>query len=327
MSDSLRLAAIDIGTVTTRMVVADVSNGRIVEVDRSTDITHLGEGLTASGVLAPAALRRVDDVIARYAIRMAELDVTGVLAVATSASRDASNAAEFVDMLERRGVHPEVIDGIREATLTFRGATLGRDASDVLVNDIGGGSTELIFGASGSSESSAGLAAVPALVRSVDVGSRRITELYLHSDPITQAELTAARRFVAGELRSHLDALVRQPREVISVAGTATTLAAIVQEMEVYDSARIDGFRLNGSDISDLLEHLASLTLEQRSSVIGLHPGRAGVIVAGTLILETLLALAGVDSTLVSEQDILYGILLEAYERAVGSTGAPGVGT
>lgn len=306
-----RLAAIDIGTVTVRLLVADVGPGSIVEVQRSTDIIHLGEGLTASGVLSSAAIARVDAVIAEYAARMREAGVESVTAVATSASRDAANAGELLAALEARRVRLLVIDGAREAALSFRGATWGLDGERVLVDDIGGGSTELVLGEAAAIDGSR-----PARIecaRSIDVGSRRVTESYLPSDPPTAAELEAAREKVAIELRPFFDALKERSRLLVSVAGTATTLSAIRMGLVKYDAARVHGSRLGGQDVSDILEQLAVLPLQHRLRVPGLHPGRAPVIVAGALILETVMALAGVDSTLVSEHDILYGMLLQAY--------------
>lgn len=306
-----RLAAVDIGTITVRLLVADVGPDSITEVERSTDITHLGEGLTASGILSPAAIARVDDVIAGYAARMRELGVESVTAIATSASRDAENVSELLSALEAHKIHPIVIDGAREAALSFRGATWGLDAERVLVDDIGGGSTELVLGETAWIDGVRQVKIESA--RSVDVGSRRVTEAYLASDPPTAEELEAAREKVATELRTFFDALKERPSLLVSVAGTATTLSAIHMGLADYDSKRVHGSHLGGQDVSDILEQLAALPLQERMRIPGLHPERAPVIVAGALILESVMALAGVDSTLVSEHDILYGMLLEAY--------------
>ena len=316
MNDSAtprRLAAIDIGTVTTRLLVADVSEDRVSEVVRSTDITHLGEGLTQTGRLGDAAMARVSEVIARYADEMERAGVEHVTALATSASRDAENAAEFVALLARHGIVPEVIAGAREANLAFMGATYDVECERVLVADLGGGSTEVILGSSGIED---GVRTQDIEVaRSIDVGSKRLTEMFLASDPPTRGELEEARSFAAQGFRSYFDGLKERPEEMIAVAGTATSLSAIKQELAVYDSSRVHHSCLSGSDLSDLLEMLAALPLERRKEVIGLDPGRAPVIVAGTLILETLVGMAGLDSTLVSEHDILYGILLDTYRE------------
>lgn len=310
MSRVRRLAAIDIGTVTTRLLIADVGEDSIAEVERSTDITQLGAGLTATGRLADDAIERVAAVIGRYAEAIRARGVEHVTALATSAARDAANGDRFVARLTELGVTPRIIGGDREAELSFLGATWGREGDDLLVVDCGGGSTELIVGGIDPRRTPA---AVIDAARSVDVGSRRMTELFLHSDPPTRTELDAARAWAADELRGFFERLDRRPREAIGLAGTVTSLAAIRMELAVYDSARVHGFELSGSDLSDLLEMLAALPLARRREVVGLHPERAGVIVAGTLILETALALAGLDRLVVSEHDLLYGILLDTY--------------
>lgn len=311
MRVSRRLAAIDIGTVTTRLLVADVSDDGIVEVDRSTDITHLGEGLASSGHLSEGAMHRVSEVIGGYAETMRSLGVERFQALATSASRDAANSERFVAMLVSRGVEPTIIDGQREAELAFWGATAERSGEGMLVVDCGGGSTELVMGdvTAGGALREAHITAA----RSIDVGSRRMTERFLHGDPPTRNEIAEARGWAAEELRGYFELLDQRPKQVIGLAGTATSLAAIRLQLEVYDSAAVHGYELSGADIADAVEHLASLPLDARRHVKGLHPERAGVIVAGALIFETILALSGLDSMVVSEHDILYGILLDTY--------------
>jgi len=311
MSVGRRLAAIDIGTVTTRLLVADVAPESIVEVGRSTDITQLGEGLTASGRLSDEAIERVVAVVRGYVATMEELEVEHYSALATSASRDAANGGEFARRLEAEGVPLQIISGAREAELSFLGATAQRTGEGLLVVDCGGGSTELISG-SVAFEAGERVGHIDS-ARSIDVGSRRMTELFLHSDPPTRSELEEARTWAVSELRGYFDRLDERPREVIGLAGTATSLAAIELGLEYYDPARVHGFELSGSQLSGLLEMLAVLPLEKRRRVAGLHPERAGVIVAGTLIFETVLALAGLDRLVVSEHDLLYGILLDTY--------------
>jgi len=328
MSTPRRLAAIDIGTVTTRLLVADVTDDGVVEVARSTDITHLGEGLSATGRLSDAAMERVSQVIARYAELMAEHRVERFSAMATSASRDAENSGEFMALLAAHGIEPLVIPGDVEARLSFVGATSGMQAEeDLLVVDLGGGSTELILG----NVVDEGGARTSEIVkaRSIDVGSRRVTELFLHSDPPTTAELAEARDWVVNKLRPYFDGLRDRPQLMVALAGTATTLSAIRQELEIYDPVLVHCSCLSGSDLADLVELLGAMPLAERLGVTGLDPGRATVIVAGALILESVVALAGLDSTVVSEHDILYGILLETYddlrEGRSGSEQAPSV--
>ena len=310
-----RLAAIDIGTVTTRLLIADVTSTIVTEVERSCDITHLGRGLTTSGRLSGEAMRDVAAVIGRYAAIIADAGATGVVAIATSASRDARNAGEFLAMLERTGIRPEVIEGSREALLSFTGATFGLEAVRVLVDDIGGGSTELVRGRISEETGER----VVELARSIDVGSRRLTEMFLHSDPPAAVETQAAREYARDMLRPYFDTPSERPELLVSVAGTATSLAAIRMEMAVYDPAMVHGYVLSGHDVAGMTERLAAMPLAQRREMIGLHPGRASVIVAGAMILEAIMELSGADSTMVSERDILYGILLDAYESGAGA--------
>lgn len=306
-----RLAAVDIGTVTTRLLVADLEDGAIEEVARSTDITQLGEGLSATGALAPEAIERVVRVIAGYVETMQELGVERYTAVATSASRDASNGEQFAAALLGVGLELSIIDGAREAELSFLGATVQLRGEGLLVVDCGGGSTELVAGdvvGEGATRESAIVSA-----RSIDVGSRRMTDLFFTDDPPSRAQIEQARAWATAEMRGYFDRLDERPRAMIALAGTATSLAAIHLGLEVYDAARVHGYELSGSDVADLFETLAAMPLARRKEVVGLHPERAGVIVAGTLILETVLALAGLDAMVVSEHDLLYGILLDTY--------------
>lgn len=312
MSEPRRIAAIDIGTVTMRLLVADVSAERIDEVVRCTDITHLGEGAASSGRLSADALDRVATVAARYADLIALHRAETVTAYATSASRDAANGDELERVLAEAGIAVEIISGEREARLSFAGATWSSAGEGLLVVDVGGGSTELVFGYA---EAVGGGARVTDIevMRSIDVGSRRLTEAFLHSDPPTPGELATARSHIAECLRPFFDALRAKPRAMFSLAGAATSLSAINLGLSEYDSERVHLSCLTGPQLADLVGMLAGMPLARRREVVGLHPDRAPVIVAGALIIETALALAGLDSTVVSEHDILYGILLETF--------------
>lgn len=312
--DSARIAAIDIGTVTCRLLVADVSPDNLTEVVRTTDITHLGEDLTTTGRLSDAAIARVRGTVAEYVGDIERHGVEAVTAVATSASRDAENGAELVAALAEVGIVPQIIGGDTEARLSFLGATWSVTGEGLLVVDVGGGSTELILGSSTAEDDEPRTAEIETM-RSVDVGSRRITELFLHSDPPTPRELDEARGYIATELRQFFDAVRTRPRTMISLAGAATTFSAIALEMAEYDAAAVHLSCLTGPQLSDTIAMLASLPLERRREVVGLHPDRAAVIIGGGLVIETVLALAGLDSTLVSEHDILYGILLDTYRE------------
>jgi exopolyphosphatase/guanosine-5'-triphosphate,3'-diphosphate pyrophosphatase len=311
MSAPVRIAAIDIGTVTTRLLVGDVADGRIDEVFRSTDITHLGEGLTQTGSLSADAMRRVADVLSRYAEKIAQLGAVASEAVATSASRDAANGDDFMELAASRGIAVRIISGDVEARLSFAGATSSLEGEGLLVVDVGGGSTELVLGSSGDADATE---AAIETARSIDVGSRRVTEMFLHADPPTPAEMDAAREWIAGELRVYFDALRGKPQRMIALAGAATTLAAIHMEMAEYDAKRVHGSVLSGSDLAEITDMLARLPLARRRDVVGLHPDRAPVIIGGCLVLESALALAGLGEFTVSEHDILYGILLDTYD-------------
>ncbi|MBI5232294.1 MAG: Ppx/GppA family phosphatase [Coriobacteriales bacterium] len=308
-----RIGAIDIGTVTVRLLIADVTANSIEPVVRSTDITHLGEGLTQTGRLSDAAMARVAGVVGRYADQISTAGVDACTAIATSASRDATNGEDFLGLLAAEGIEPQIIDGDREARLAFLGATHGLTGRGLLVVDLGGGSTELVVGdvveCDGRREESI------AAARSIDVGSKRVTEIILHGDPPTPSELDAARTWIADEIRPYFDALRQPPTAMFAVAGTATTLSAIKLGMAVYDPDRIHGSRLTRRDLAELLSMLAVLPLDERKHVVGLDPGRAPVIVAGALELETVLALAGLDSATTSEHDILHGILVDTWRR------------
>lgn len=304
-----RSAAIDIGTVSTRLLVADVSgDGTVTEVVRRTVVTHLGEDLTSTGRLADAAMARVSGVVQGFLRDCAGLEVDRILAIATSAARDATNGEVLLDRLDALGVRPEIVTGAREARLSFTGATYALDDEDILVADLGGGSTELILGSVSDTDGCRSIDIEAA--RSIDVGSRRVTELFLASDPPAAGELADAGTWVVEQMRPFFDSLRRRPRSLVALAGTATTLSAIRQGLVEYDPARVHGSLLSGADLAALKEELASMSLAKRTAVVGLDPGRAPVIVAGALILETVLGLAGLDSVTVSEHDILYGMVL-----------------
>ena len=305
-----RYAAIDIGTVTCRMLVADVAaDGAITELAKEYAITNLGEGVDASGLLSRAAMDRVLAAVDRYLVVRDALAEPGrpvtTIAMATSATRDAANGAEFAALLAERGVTLAVIPGQREAALSFLGASSGFPGEDVAVVDIGGGSTEVVAGRAG---------AEPAMARSFDVGCWRMTERFLASDPPTAAERAAARAWAHDEMAPYfadLRAAVGVGR-MVAVAGTATTVVSVREAMASYDSARVHRAFVSVADLRAVAERLEGLPLAERERVVGLDPGRAPVIVAGMVILEEVLALMGLPGFTVSESDILDGMVLEA---------------
>ena len=306
-----RYAAIDIGTVTCRMLVADIDEeGLLRELDREYAITNLGEGVDASGVLKLEAMSRVLDVVARYQEVLSDFERSGrpvrVTAVATSAARDARNAGEFERLLAERGIELAVIPGSREAALSFAGASCDFLGERLLVVDIGGGSTEAVAGRAGGD---------PVRARSFDIGCRRVTEKFLASDPPSGQELERARQWTREGMRPFFEELRASGfflDRLVAVAGTATTVVAVRERMRVYDTARVHKALVTRTDLDAVSERLQSVALSERERIVGLDPGRAPVIVAGMVILQTVLDLAGVDSFTVSESDILHGIVLDA---------------
>jgi exopolyphosphatase / guanosine-5'-triphosphate,3'-diphosphate pyrophosphatase len=302
----VRVAVVDIGTNSTRLLVADVAAGKIVERDRRTRVTRLGEGVDSTGALSREAIDRVLAVLDEYdrAIRASESD--DATAVLTSAVRDAANGEEFTRLVaDRYGLEARIIDGDTEAALTFLGATAQRDPGDdtpVLVVDIGGGSTELVVGVPGHE---------PGFHVSTQAGVVRQTERHLHDDPPRPEQLQALAAEVRAILRESMPAEVRaEARQAIAVAGTATSAAAIDQALEPYDPARVQGYVLQLGDCELMLARLADLPLAERRRVPGLHPDRAPTIVAGVAILIEAMRAFGLDEVEVSERDILWGVAL-----------------
>lgn len=306
-----RYGALDIGTVTCRLLVADVEDGRLAEVAKEYAITDLGVGVDATGRLSDEGMDRVLSTVDRYLAVLARCDapdhpVRGLIAMATSAARDAENSDVFAAELEQRGVTLTVIPGEREAALTFAGASADFPEENLLVVDIGGGSTELIAGRAG---------AVPVSSHSFNVGCRRVTERFLHDDPPTTEQLNDARAWVRETMAPYFDNLAAEGfsiERVVAVAGTATSVVSIREAMETYDSSRVHQARVTADELAAIEERLAAEPVGQRRSTVGLDPKRAGVIVAGLLILREVLALAGADGYTASESDILKGMILEA---------------
>jgi exopolyphosphatase / guanosine-5'-triphosphate,3'-diphosphate pyrophosphatase len=302
----MKVAVVDIGTNSTRLLIAEVRDGVVDELDRRTTVTRLGEGLEASGHLSDAAMGRVSDALASYREAIDSHGVERVVAVATSAMRDAANGPDFRDEIQRRfGMDARTISGDEEARLTFLGATAGRDAgADTLVIDIGGGSTEYVTGRPG---------ADPAFHVSTRMGSVRHTERHLHNDPPTAAELAALAEDARAIVETEVPADVREQVDAgIAVAGTATSLAAIDQELDPYDPEKVHGYQLSVARCEELVARLAGLTVAQRRDLAGLHPDRAPTIVAGAVILLESMRAFELDAIEISETDILHGAALAA---------------
>lgn len=282
------VAVIDIGTNTTRLLVAEVEDGKVVELERRTTITSLGQGVDASGRLAQEAMDRVAEAIAVYRELIDRLGAKRVVALATSAMRDSENGPEFRDFLEQRfGIDARTISGDEEARLTFLGATSDRnDHDETVVIDIGGGSTEYVVGRPGQD---------PSFHVSTQMGSVRHSERFLHSDPPTHQELE---QLAAAVRETVPDVSVEQG---IAVAGTAISLAAIDGAEEAH------GYRVSLAACERIVAMLAGMPLEERRRVRGLHPGRAPTIVAGAVILTESMRAIGLSDIEVSVADILHG--------------------
>jgi exopolyphosphatase/guanosine-5'-triphosphate,3'-diphosphate pyrophosphatase len=305
----MRVGVVDIGTNSTRLLVADVdpATSAVTELDRRTTVTRLGEGVDASGVLAPAAVERVARALADYRKALDDLHAERTVAVLTSAVRDATNGPELTQRVrEEFGLDARTIPGEEEARLTFLGATDERAATapaPVVVVDIGGGSTEYVLGDHGDVR----------FFVSTQAGVVRQSERHLHHDPPQPPELQA----LTDEMRTILDTAVppdvrRAARAMVAVAGTPTSLAAIDQRLEPYDPERVHGYRLTLGVCEELLARLAQMPLERRREVPGLHRDRAPTIVAGTAMLVVSLRAFGLDELEVSEHDILRGAALAA---------------
>ena len=313
VTGKLRVAAIDCGTNSLRLLIADVdpAAGRLTELDRRMEIVRLGQGVDATGRLAPAALARTLGALEGYARQIRDAGVKAVRMVATSATRDAANAADFVrKVTEVLGTAPEVLSGPDEARLSFTGATAelagahagraGAPGAPYLVVDIGGGSTEFVLGG-GEAD---GLSAI-----SVDIGCVRLTERHLHSDPPAAAEIAAA----GADIDAALDVVAAavpasRARTLVGLAGSVTTLAGLALGLPWYDSAAIHHARMSAGQVGAQTRSLLAQTRAERARLPVMHPGRVDVIGGGALVLDHVMHRFGFAEVLVSEHDILDGI-------------------
>jgi exopolyphosphatase/guanosine-5'-triphosphate,3'-diphosphate pyrophosphatase len=300
----MRTAVVDIGTNSTRVLVADVdpASGTVVELHRESQVTRLGDRVDAGGRLCEEAIARVFSTLTGYRATIDRLGCEANLAVLTSAVRDACNGAEFTERVRSElGLDARVLSGDEEAQLTFLGAMSDRDGSSTeptVVIDIGGGSTEFIVGTHHTASFHV----------SVQAGVLRMSERHIHTDPPAPSELqelaTDTRRiFLEGLPAAQRTAVTRG----IAVAGTATSAAAIDQELAPYDPDRVHGYPLLLATAELLIARLADMTEAQRRRVVGLHPDRAPTIVAGMILLDEAMKAFGLDQVEVSEHDILRG--------------------
>jgi exopolyphosphatase/guanosine-5'-triphosphate,3'-diphosphate pyrophosphatase len=296
-----RVAAVDLGTNSTRLLVADVEDGRVEEVGRGLRITRLGEGVDARHRLLPVPVARVRNALADFRQELERLGAERTLAVATSAVRDAENGEAFLGEVEwSYGFTTRLLSGHDEALMTFRGVTAGRAIDpDTVIVDVGGGSTELVLGGPGG----------VSFHTSLDLGCVRLTERF--GDDLETC---------AAYVRSELPDIA--PRSAIGVAGTVTALAALDLGLVEYDADRVHGHELARTAVEEQLERLSALPLEERRRVPGLEPERAPVILAGAVIVREVLAHYGLDGLEASERDILDGAALAAAELPAAEEGA-----
>jgi exopolyphosphatase/guanosine-5'-triphosphate,3'-diphosphate pyrophosphatase len=310
-----RVAAIDCGTNSIRLLVADLPApelrpaAALTDVVRRMEIVRLGAGVDRTGRLAADAIERTRVVLAEYAHQISGSGADRVRMVATSASRDAANADDFTAMVRATiGVDPEVASGDEEARLSFDGAIRGLPASEpapYLVVDIGGGSTEFVTGAQ----------TVDHAI-SIDIGGVRMTERHLLTDPPTSAEIAAAERDITAAVRHALDVVPgRDAKTLVGLAGSVTTVAAIAMGLETYDPGRTHHSRVSAADVARITDDLLGATRAQRSAIPVMHPGRADVIAAGALILRTIMGESGASVVVASEHDILDGIAWSLADR------------
>ncbi len=294
----MRVAAIDCGTNSIRLLVRDADQ----DLHREMRIVRLGQGVDRTGTLAPEAIERTRVALEAYADTIRRFDVGRVRMIATSATRDASNRDDFMAMVRATlGIDPEVITGSEEASLSYTGAvgTLPELRQPVLLVDLGGGSTELVMGPE------------PLRAHSMDVGAVRMTERHLHDDPPTQRQIDAVRADVSEALdAAQHDVPWQRSQQLVGVAGTITTVAAIALGLDEYRPDLIHGAYLSVEQVDEVAARLLALDHAGRSAIGAIHPGRVDVIAAGALVLRTVLARSGASELVASEHDILDGVAL-----------------
>ena len=305
-----RYAAIDIGTVTCRLLIADIDVSGLHEIKRGYGITNLGDGVDATGLLKPEAIERLINQVRQFQELIAlHQDANHknikVVVVATSAARDAKNASVFLEALDSLGISLHIISGEKEAALSFAGVSYDFPDENLLVVDIGGGSTECSAGYSGGQ---------PLLNQSFNVGCRRVTERFLKSNPPASEELLSARKWAHEVMKPYFERLAASGFSVermVAVAGTATSVVSIHKKMQIYRASEVHRSVIEQKVLRDLYSEMKNMPLDQVKKIIGLDPGRAPVIVAGLLILDVVMELAQQKSFTASEADILQGIILD----------------
>lgn len=307
----MKIAAIDLGTVSSRLLCAEMSNGQITASTKCTVITDLGEGVDATGVFAPAAIDRVAQACAEFVREAREFGAQHVCCTLTSAARDVSNGDELLDRLRDLGLVPQVIPGEVEARLTFYGVAHDFANERIAVADSGGGSTELVVGRAcdGGLELDC--------TESLNIGCRRVTERFFSSVPPSADELDKAAAWARAQFEPYWAGLANRPERLVAVGGTVTTLVAMVHELAVYDSHFVHLRDLTIEQVEDGIDRMRSLTVEQIAQLPGIQAKRAPVILAGAIVVRGLMRAGGYGRLTVSENSLLAGAAATIYEAAM----------
>lgn len=307
----MKIAAIDLGTVSSRLLCAEVSNGQITASTKHTVITDLGERVDATGVFAPAAIDRVTQACAEFVRKAREFGAQHVCCTLTSAARDVSNGNDLLDRLRDLGLVPQVIPGEVEARLTFYGVAHDFANERIAVADSGGGSTELVVGRAcdGGLELDC--------TESLNIGCRRVTERFFSSVPPSADELDKAAAWARAQFEPYWAGLANRPERLVAVGGTVTTLVAMVHELAVYDSHFVHLRDLTIEQVEDGIDRMRSLTVEQIAQLPGIQAKRAPVILAGAIVVRELMRAGGYGRLTVSENSLLAGAAATIYEVAM----------
>lgn len=308
---TVKIAAIDLGTVSSRLLCAEMSNGQITASTKRTVITDLGERVDATGVFAPAAIDRVTQACTEFVREAREFGAQHVCCTLTSAARDVSNGNELLDRLRDLGLVPQVIPGEVEARLTFYGVAHDFANERIAVADSGGGSTELVVGRA----SDGGLELDCA--ESLNIGCRRVTERFFSSVPPSADELDKAAAWARAQFEPYWAGLANRPERLVAVGGTVTTLVAMVHELAVYDSHFVHLRDLTIEQVEDGIDRMRSLTVEQIAQLPGIQAKRAPVILAGAIVVRELMRAGGYGRLTVSENSLLAGAAATIYEVAM----------
>lgn len=315
----MRVAAVDLGTVSSRLLLAHVEDGRIVESTKLTQITDLGQGVDATGRLSDAAVQRVIDACSGFVREIGAFAPDAVCTTLTSAARDAQNGDVLIEGLRGLGLHPQVIPGEIEARLTFYGVAHDFPERRIAVADSGGGSTELAVGSY-----------VPGRplelerVQSLNIGCRRITDRFLAGNPPASSQLEEASAWAAQQFSSYWDEVGERPDCLVAVGGTVTTLVAMAHELAVYDSAFVHLHELTTADVDACIDLMRVRTVDEIAQLPGIQPKRAPVMLGGALIIREVLRAGGYRSLTVSENSLLVGMATTVAEVLSGEVPAIG---